>query len=123
MRMTAAQWRQSLWAELLEVLGRFDRGEIQATDTSRRVVYFGDQLGELETGVFQPFVAHELNTDELPVGAVRELWSAAARARNDAELAEVDAAARTELLEAATQLAQYAKSMQSNYALEADRDK
>ena len=116
--MTASQLKQSQWAGLLEVLDRFIRGESQATETSRRVVYFRDQLGELDSGVFLPFVAHESETDHLPLGEVRERWSATARVRNDAELAEVDTAARADLVEAARELMMYAKSMQSNYKLE-----
>jgi hypothetical protein len=122
MRMTASQWKHSQWSELLQILDQFARGELQATETSRRVVYFRDQLGELDSEAFLPFVAHESDTDHLPLGAVREHWSAAALARNDAELAEIDTAARPELVEAAKVLVQYAKSMQSNNALESDRD-
>lgn len=48
----------------------------------------------------QVFVAIDSQTDHLPVGSVRELWSSKALAECDAELAEAEAVHATEVANA-----------------------
>lgn len=67
-----------------------------------------DDVGEPDNKLFFPFVAVDSETDHFPLGVVRDNWSSVALQREDEKRVQYEREARSDLMEAANELLQYA---------------
>ena len=61
-------------------------GEVGIVEGCRRLVQLSSRLDEGDDGLFAPIVAVESETEDLPLGEARSLWSAEALASKDREV-------------------------------------
>jgi hypothetical protein len=99
----------SHWRDLADLLDQFVSGRIGTIEVSRRVSSLQTKLNEHSNELFYPFVAFDSETDHLPIGDLRDRYSASGLAKADAERAAIDEAAVGELRELAKPLLKYAK--------------
>ena len=70
------------------------------------------EFGAEMTDQFSPFVAIDSETDDLPVGAVRNLWDADTLTRKDLEISRCEQLYRAQCLEACSRLIERLQSNQ-----------
>jgi hypothetical protein len=98
-----AQWQnycRKIWARAVDLLeGRL--GVIDAARELSRLAYWTDLRSDAD---LTTFVAIDSETDALPVGNVRQYWSAEALQRKDPEIRHAEQLYRQAALEAAERL-------------------
>jgi hypothetical protein len=75
-------------------------GKVGLVDGCRQLMKLSNRLDENSEGLFIPIVAVESETDDLPLGEARSVWSAEALARKDAEASTYLCQVREVVLEA-----------------------
>jgi hypothetical protein len=85
-------------------------GEIGVIEGSRALSSMLWEFGTDMTDQFSPFVAIDSETDDLPAGAVRDLWEVDALARKDLEIGRCEKLYRTQTFEACKVLIRQLKS-------------
>jgi hypothetical protein len=75
-------------------------GEIGLIEGCRALSSMRWELGDDVRDRFIPFVAIDSETDDLPIGAVRDLWQPDALARKDLEISRCEQLYRTQVAEA-----------------------
>jgi hypothetical protein len=85
-------------------------GELGVIEGCRALSSMRWEFGATMTDEFSPFVAIDSETDDLPVGAVRDLWSVDALATKDLEIDRCEQLYRTQALEACSVLVERLRS-------------
>jgi hypothetical protein len=81
-------------------------GELDVIAGARQLCGLGHQIGADRDADFTFFVGVESETDHLPVGGVRQHWSADALREKDAEIARAEASYRDRTFEICRRLIQ-----------------
>ena len=97
------------WNALVDALRDFLEGRVGVTEGCRNIVDIARAMGEWpDNDLFLPFVGFDSETDTHPVGPVRARWAPTALHREDAERIRYESLYRSELMNAARALLEYA---------------
>lgn len=97
-------WTDDAPERAIAIARRVLAGELGVIEGCRALSSMRWEFGADMTHQFSPFVAIDSETDDLPVGAVRDLWEVGALARKDIEIGRCEKLYRTQALEACSAL-------------------
>ena len=99
-----------LWAkhcaEVRALAQQIIEGEVGIIEGSRRMLAYRTSLHAGDAEEFRIFRGVESESDHLPIGKVRELWSASALREKDVEIKAFEDFYRQQVVEAATKIRQ-----------------
>lgn len=105
-------WIDDAPERAIAVARRVLSGELGMIEGSRTLSSMRWEFGAEITDRFSPFVAIDSETDDLPVGAARDLWDADALAWKDLEISRCEQLYRAQCLEACGKLIERLQSNQ-----------
>ena len=103
-------WVDDAPERAIALAGRVLAGELGVIEGCRALSSMGWEFGADITDQFSPFVAIDSETDDLPVGVVRNLWDVDALARKDLRIDRCEQLYRTQALESCRVLIELLRS-------------
>ena len=85
LELMASTWQSERLSQLVETLESLLGSRISVVEASRLIAAVRFDLKQDNNSLFYPFVGIDSETDQFPLGAVRELWASEALARYDQE--------------------------------------
>jgi len=81
----ASTWQSERLSQLVETLDALLGSRVSVIEASRMIATVRFDLKQDNNPLFSPFVGIDSETDQFPLGTVRELWASEALARYDQE--------------------------------------
>ena len=121
-RMSHEDYLRVVRQRLVEAAEAYLCGAASLTETSRMIVNLAHELDDAPDDVLDDFRAIDSETHVFPIGRARELWSAGALARSDAEREAYEATVAAEFAPMCRRVAAAFGEAPPNNSLERSRD-